>query len=76
MVNVLFLLLFFKYVFSLCREPSCQVAVPEENLKVIETGAGLKIKARCSKNHHTTWQSADVFNNVSDKKILLTNLPY
>jgi hypothetical protein len=46
---------------SICREPACGKLIPEYDVTVTETGAGLKIKARCQKHVHE-WSSAEFFN--------------
>jgi hypothetical protein len=56
-------------LFYKCREPGCDAQVQDEDISILVKGAGLKIKALCSKHHFTSWQSAEFFNDVSFNKI-------
>ena len=43
---------------SVCREPDCGSAVDRDNMKIICSGAMVRVHMVCNKSHSTTWESS------------------
>ena len=43
---------------SVCREPCCGAVVDKENMKIVHSGAMVRVHTVCNNNHSYTWESS------------------
>ena len=58
---------------SVCREPNCGAVVDKDNMKIVHSGAMVRVHTLCNKNHSSTWESSPSIGS-GNKSVAIINI--
>ena len=58
---------------SVCREPCCGAVVDKENMKIVHSGAMVRVHTVCNNNHSYTWESSPSIGS-GNKSVAIINI--